>query len=77
MLIIEFGIVIDSSFLQRAKASVPMLFIELGMNVLTHPRMSSLVAVSIIALQLLRESYFGFCLSIVIDSSSPQQLKAL
>ena len=45
---------------------------ELGMMVLLQPIISVLVAVSTIALQLLRESYFVFPLS-TIRLSSPVQ----
>jgi len=39
------------------KALLPMDVTLLGITVVEHPRINSLVAVSIMALQLLRESY--------------------
>ncbi len=51
-----FGMVIDVKLLQRLKAEAPMLVTLLGILVVEHPIYSVLVAVSIMALQLSRES---------------------
>ena len=56
MLVTELGMVMEVRPLQPLKASLPMLVTELGMVVFLHPAINSLVEVSIMALQLLRES---------------------
>ena len=56
MLVTELGIVTDVKPSQPRKAYSPMLVTELGMIVFLHPVISVLVAVSIMALQLLRLS---------------------
>ena len=61
------GIVIDVSPSQLEKASSPMLWMLWGIIVLWQPTINLLVDVSIIALQLSRESYTLFELSITID----------
>ena len=48
----------------------------LGMIVFLHPAIKVLFEVSMMALQLLRESYFGFPLSTVMDVRSLQYSKA-
>ena len=56
MLVTEFGMVTEVRHLKPLKASSPMLVTELGITVLTHPFINLLLRVSIIALQLSRES---------------------
>ena len=63
--------------LQLRNASTPMLVIELGMIVLLHPKTNALLDVSMIALQLSRESYFELPLSTRIDVRLVQLLKAV
>ena len=50
--------------------------IELGITVLMQPTINELLAVSIMALQLLRESYFGLPLSTMMLSNLLQETKA-
>ena len=52
----ELGMMMEESLSQNLKAWLPMDDTEFGITVLLHPIINSLVAVSIIALQLLRES---------------------
>ena len=54
-----------------------MLVTLLGIIVVLHPECSVFVAVSIIALQLFRESYTGFPSSTTIEVKPEQPLKAL
>lgn len=56
MFVMEFGIVMSVRPEQPKKASSPMLVTELGIVVLLHPQIRRLDEVSIIALQLFRES---------------------
>ena len=56
MLVTEFGMVTEGRPEQRMNAAHPMLVTELGMMVLSQPWINLFVAVSMIALQLLRES---------------------
>jgi hypothetical protein len=58
MLITLLGSVIDVRSLQPEKAFLPMLVTLLGMVVFLHPAINVFEAVSIMALQLSRESYF-------------------
>ena len=58
--------------LQPEKAYSPIEVTELGMIVLLHPAISVFVEVSIIALQLSRESYFVFPLSTTIEVKPEQ-----
>ena len=60
MLVTEFGMVMLVNPLQPENAELPMLVIEFGIMVFLHPAIKVLVCVSIIALQLLRLSYFVF-----------------
>ena len=60
MEVTELGIVTLVKPLQSSNAEERMEETELGMVVDLHPAISVLVAVSIMALQLSRESYFGF-----------------
>ena len=63
--------------MQPQKALPPIDVTELGIIVLLHPTRRALLSVSIIALQLLRESYLGFPFSTTIDVKPEQPLKAL
>ena len=56
MLVTELGIVMAVRPVRPEKAPFPMLVTELGIVVLLHPLIRQLDAVSIIALQLSRES---------------------
>ena len=60
MLVTLLGIVIEVRLLHAKKALFPMLVTLLGMVVFWQPDINVLDAVSIIALQLSRESYFVF-----------------
>ena len=71
----EDGMVIDVREVQSQKQLNPKLVTEDGMTVVLHPRIILLVDVSIIALQLSRESYTLLFLSTVIDSREEQPLK--
>ena len=62
--------------LQDAKAQSPMLVTLLGIVVLLHPAINVLDDVSIIALQLLRESYLVFPFSTTMVVKSQQSTKA-
>ena len=57
MLVTELGMVIDVRLEQTQKAYLPMLVTELGMTVFLLPAIKVLLSVSIMALQLSRESY--------------------
>ena len=70
------GIVTEVKPLQSRKALFPMDVTLLGIIVFLHPKMSVLVAVSMIALQLFLESNFGFPDSTTIVVK-PQPEKAL
>ena len=71
-----FGMVTEVSPLQSSKADSPMDVTLLGIIVSEHPFIKVLVAVSIMALQLSRESYFGLPLSTLIDVKPLQPKKA-
>ena len=60
---------------QPQKAPGPIVVTELGIIVLWHPVIRVLLSVSIIALQLLRESYLGFPFSTTIEVKA-EHLKA-
>ena len=62
--------------LQPAKALDPMDVTLLGMTVFLHPIINLLFDVFIIALQLLRESYFSLPLSTFMEIRPMQPLKA-
>ena len=66
--VIELGMVMLVKSVQTLKASSPMEVTELGITVFLHPAMSLLLLVSMMALQLLRESYTVLPLSTTIDS---------
>ena len=72
----ELGIVTEVSPLQPLNAPSPIEVTELGMVVFLQPEISVFVAVSIIALQLFRESYFVFPLSTTILVSPLQPSNA-
>ena len=67
MLVTLLGIVTEVKAEQLSKAKSPMLVTLLGIIVVLHPECSVFVAVSIIALQLFRESYTGFPSSTTIE----------
>jgi hypothetical protein len=75
MLVTLLGIVMEVSPLQ-AKASFPILVTLLGMTVFMHPKISSLVAVMTMALQLPRESKMAFPASTSKKVRPLQPLKA-
>ena len=56
MIVTELGIAIEVRPVQPQKAPIPIASILLGMTVLMQPVFSVLVAVTMIALQLSRES---------------------
>lgn len=58
ILVTEEGIVTEVNPVQPQKASAPIEVTELGIIEFLHPAIRELDFVSIIALQLLRESYF-------------------
>ena len=60
IILTELGMSIPVSSVHPANAPLPILVTELGITVFLQPVIIVLVAVSMIALQLLRESYFGF-----------------
>ena len=72
----ELGIVMLVKLQQPLKALLPIGVIELGIIVFLQPTIKVLVAVSMIALQLSRESYFGFSVSttIFVKSLQPEYL---
>lgn len=57
MLVTEFGIATIVKPEQSRNAEPPMLVTEFGMVVFLHPKINVFEAVSIMALQLFRESY--------------------
>ena len=71
------GMVIVVSLLHSEKAFMPMDITLLGIRVLMHPLISVLVSVSIIALQLSRESYLGLSEDTAIDVRPLQLLNIL
>ena len=75
MLVTLLGIVTEVKP-EQAKAFSPMLVTLLGITVVLHPKCSVFVAVSIIALQLFRESYTGFSSSTTIEVKPEHQAKA-
>ena len=70
MLVTLLGSVIVFKPLQPSKADEPMLVTLLGMVVFLHPKTSVLVFVSIMPLQLLRESYLVFPESTTTDDNA-------
>ena len=71
----EFGMITEVKPPQPQKAPGPIVVTELGIIVLWHPVIRVLLSVSIIALQLLRESYLGFPFSTTIEVKA-EHLKA-
>jgi hypothetical protein len=59
------------------KALLPILFTESGITVEEQPRINSLSVISIIALQLLRESYTAFPSATFIFLMPEQSVKAV
>ena len=59
--------------MQPEKAQLPIAVTEFGIIVFMQPAIRVLLSVSIIALQLSRESYFVLLLSITIDDKSRQK----
>ena len=72
ILVTELGIEIEVRFERPLNASFPILVTELGMMVDWHPTISILEAVSIMALQFSRESYFVFSLSTTMEVREEQ-----
>ena len=73
MLVTLFGIVTLVKPMHSEKAPSPMLVTPSGIDVFLQPVINVFVDVSIIALQLLRESYSGFPDSTIIDSKPVQR----
>ena len=73
----ELGISMLVNPVQPENAPSPIAVIELGKIVLSQPKNKVLEAVSIIALQLLRESYLGFPLSTTMLVSTGQSKNAI
>lgn len=71
----ELGMVIDVKPVQPNKAKSPIDVTELGIVVVLQPKINLLLEVSIIALQLFRESYFVLSLATTIDANSLHWLK--
>ena len=59
------------------KAWFSMVVTELGITVFLHPTINLFVFVSMIALQLLRESYIGFPFSTLMEVKPLQPMKAV
>ena len=70
------GIVMDVKPEQREKASLPIEVTLLGMIVVLQPEIKVFDDVSIIALQLSRESYLQFPLATVTEVKPEQPSKA-
>ena len=75
--VMELGIVTEVMPLQPENALWPMEVTELGMVVFLQPVTKMLVSVSMIALQLSRESYLELPASTTMLASSSQPLNAL
>ena len=71
-----FGIVREVKPEQLEKAAPPMEVTPCGMKEFLHPKIRVLLAVSIRALQLSRESYVGLPSSTIIDVKLVQPLMA-
>ena len=71
-----FGIEIDVRVLMNANASSPIVVTPSGIIVVEHPWTSRFVAVRIIALQLLRESYIGLLSFTIIEDNEEQLINA-
>lgn len=72
----EFGMDTEVSAEQQKKAALPIDMMEFGMVVFLQPTINLFVEVSIIALQLSRESYVRLFLSTIMEFSPLQSLKA-
>ena len=70
------GIVIEVKPLHLLKALLPILFTVFGITVFLHPQIRVLLSLSIMALQLLRESYFVFFVSTDIEETEVQPSNA-
>ena len=77
MLVTPSGMLIEVKLEQPPNAWSAILQMSLGITVFTQPAIRVFVAVSIIALQSLRESYLGLFLSTVIEVKLEQPPKAL
>ena len=77
MEVTELGISIETRLVQPPNASIPMEVTELGMMVVLQPLIRVFVAVSMMALQLSRESYTVFPSSTVMVSKLVQPSKGL
>ena len=77
MLVMLLSSEIDVKPLQYAKAQLPILVTSLGITVFLQPLINTLVAVSIMALQLYRLSYIEFLSSTTIDVKLLQSWKIL
>ena len=73
----ELGMEIEVIPVHLSNAYSPIEVTVLGIIVLLHPEISVFVAVSIIALQLSRESYTGFAVSTIKELSFSQRTKAV
>ena len=71
------GMMIEVSSEKLLNALLPILVTVLGIIVLLQPRISVFVAVSMMALQLSRESYLVFSTETLIEDNPVQPLKAL
>ena len=76
MLVTELGMVMEVRAEQPSNALPPMLVTELGMVVDWHPAIRVLEAVSIMALQFLRESYIVLPLSTTMEVREEQRANA-
>jgi hypothetical protein len=77
IIVTELGIVMMVSSVHPLKALLPILFTESGITVEEQPRINSLSVISIIALQLLRESYTAFPSATFIFLMPEQSVKAV
>ena len=76
MLVTDEGMLREGRPVQPEKAPLPMLETDEGIFVLLHPFIRVLLWDSIIALQLLRESYLGFPSATMIEIRDVQPMKA-
>ena len=76
MPVTQLGIVMEVKLEHPSKALSPMLFTLFGMIVFLHPKIRALVAFSMMALQLFRESYWGFAEFTLMEVSPVQPEKA-
>ena len=75
--VMELGIVIDVMLEQPSNAWLPIFVTVLGIVVFLHPEKIIFVAVTIIALQLSLESYFGLPFSTTNEVKLGQFLKGV